>query len=149
MPAASVSDLVDVFGTRHECCRALLQLSRRQRDLIAADDYTQLLAVLGQKQRLLGRLDELNRQHPDLRQQWRARRDSLPAAERQRCEHLLAEMEQMLAALTEEERESTDLLAARRDETQRQLHEIACGTEVHQAYRDEIRSPHRRLDVGQ
>ena len=70
MPTLDTAEILNILKMRRQHCRNLLDLSRRQRGLIDASDYSHLLTVLGQKQRLLGRLDELNTQHPDFRGQW-------------------------------------------------------------------------------
>jgi hypothetical protein len=147
--ATCIPDFSALFHTRREHYRALLELSRRQIDLIAADDYTGLLVVLGQKQRLLGRLDEMNGQHADLKRQWHDRRESLDPDLRDDCEHILAETEAILAQLLEEEQQSAGRLTERRDETRRQLQTISRGSQVHDAYRDTLApATHRHLDVG-
>ena len=149
MSVACSLEFLETFRTRREHFQALLTLSRRQKQLIAESDYSELLAVLGQKQRLLGRLEELNRHQPDLRRRWQDQRESLDGVLRDDCEHLLAETEALLAALLDEEQTSTSELSARRDETQRQLQAISQGSQIHDAYRDQLApATHRHLDTG-
>lgn len=150
MSAFSISHILTILKTRREHCRDLLVLSRQQSQLIDADDYTQLLEVLGQKQRILGRLDEINQQHPDLKGQWQLHRKTAETLVRDDCEHVLAEMEAILAELLNTEKESTDQMIARRDATQRRLKAVSSGAQVHAAYRDSLApATHRHLDVGQ
>lgn len=149
MASACDTDFSGVFELRRDYCRALLDLSNEQRKFIAADDFTELLAVLGKKQRILGRIDELTRQRPNLWRNWKSQRDEMAPEIREQCDHLLAETEALLADLLAEEQRSTEELTDRRDETQTQLQEISRGTRVHEAYRDGLSpSTHRHLDLN-
>jgi hypothetical protein len=149
MAAACDTDFTEVFEQRRDYCRALLELSNEQRRFIASDDFTALLGVLGKKQRLLGRIDDLTRQRPNLWRSWKTQRDDIAPEVREQCDHLLAETEALLAELLAEEQRSTDELTERRDHTQTQLQEISRGTRVHEAYRDGLSpSTHRHLDLN-
>lgn len=150
MSTLSPTDFRTVFQTCRDNWKILLELSRRQMELIGADDYTQLLAVFGQKQRIIGRLDEVKRRYPNLRKQWHARRAKAEDALRNDCDRLLAETEAILAELLKEEQTSTQHLAGRRAATQRELQAISKGSEVHQAYRDGLApATHRHLNIDQ
>ena len=150
MPENIDVELLKTLISRRDLCRALLQQSQRQRSLIAADDYTQILEVIARKQNLLEQWDELRRRQPDLGGVWRRRRPHLPAGVREECERLLAEIETLYTQLLKEEQDSTDFLTERRDSAQRRLQEISNGARVHQAYRDGLApSTHRHLNVDQ
>lgn len=150
MSTLDPSNILSVLNARRQHCRNLLDLSKRQRTLIDASDYSQLLSILGQKQRLLGRLDEINKDYPDLKTRWKQVRDTGDAEWRDDCEHVLAETESLLAELIEEEQNSTDHLTRRRDATQKELQAVSQGARVHDAYRDSLApSTHRHLDIGQ
>lgn len=150
MPLLDQSNILPVLNARRQHCRNLLDLSRRQRTLIDDSDYSQLLSILGQKQRLLGRLDELNKEHPDLKTRWKQIRDTGDAEWRDDCEHILAETESLLAELIEEEQHSTDHLTRKRDATQKELQAVSQGSRVHDAYRESLApATHRHLDIGQ
>lgn len=150
MSALGVSDYLKIFKSRREYCRALLDLSQQQRAMIAAGDYGQLMGLLSQKQRLLGRLDEVARAEPTFWQQWTTRRDGFETGARQDCERVLEESEQILAALLEEENAGTTLLTERRNATQKQLQAISAGSQAHDAYQDPYAvSQARHLDVDQ
>jgi hypothetical protein len=143
-----MSEFLRIFQTRRDYCQALLELSREQSELIATDDYTQLLVLLGRKQRVLGRMEELSRRQPQLWQRWKGERDQLDPPTRAACEASLADAEAILGELNRLEQTSTEHLARRRDETRRQLESLSQGVRVHDAYRDPYAVPHRRLDVG-
>ena len=145
-------DFSYIFRVRRDYCRALLELSRGQDTLIETDDYTQLLVILGQKQGILGRMEELNRGQPRLWETWRAQRGQLDAGTRALCETLLEETQTVLAELHQQEHLSTERLASRRNETRLELATIAHGARAHDAYAHvEAASAESgyRLDVGQ
>lgn len=147
---ACVSDFLRIFKSRREYCQALLELSSRQSDLIAEDDYEHLLMVLGQKQHLLGRLEALNQSQPELWSDWRNRRDSFDPDLLDDCEHVLAETESILAELVQHENASTEFLTRRRDAARQQLQSVSHGADVHNAYRDNLApATHRHLDLDQ
>jgi hypothetical protein len=125
-----------IFRARRGAFADLLRLSRHQRAMIEADDYAGLLSILGDKQRLLGQLEELGRAFPGLPERWRRDRDALDAAGRADCEQLLAETESLLAILTTEERECGDELTRRRDQTRLELQGLASATTASNGYRD-------------
>jgi hypothetical protein len=145
----SSTDYLALFQDRHRQFDELIELSRRQAALVETDDYPRLLALLGTKQRVLGRLEELGRQHPRLWQNWRVDRDGLAPAIRRQCEDVLARSEDVLAEMLEHERASTSVLEARRVATREQLQAVAAGVNVNDAYRDSLAPvTHRHLDEG-
>jgi hypothetical protein len=136
MPLSTLEEIRDVLMHRRKHCRDLLELSRRQHQFIESADYTQLMATLAQKQRILGRLDEVKRRYPELSQQWGALRESGLPRLRTDCESLIAETESILAELLASEKTGTDRLAERRESTRRQLEAVSQGMHVNQVYAD-------------
>jgi hypothetical protein len=150
MAATSNTSYVRLFRARRDYCAALAQLSRGQLELIESDDYTQLLVVLGRKQGLLGRMEELRLGQPDLWREWKQDREQLDAESRQTCENLLAETEGILRELHQHEQVSTETLTRRRDQTRSRLESVSGGLRAHEAYGADQSGPtHRRLDIGQ
>lgn len=144
------TDILGHLRTRREYCRALLELSREQRGLIDRRSFTELLSVIARKQRVLGRLDALKQGRPAIVTEWKSRRDELSADLRGECEALLQETESLLADLLQEEQSCTDELARCRDDTCRQLAELASGHQAHRAYgHGAPAGTHRYLDVNQ
>jgi hypothetical protein len=136
MPLDTLEEIREVLQHRRKHCRDLLELSRRQHQFIDAGDYTQLMSTLAQKQRILGRLDEVKRRYPELSRQWASLRESGLPALRTDCESLIADTEAILAELLESEKQGTDHLAERRDATRRQLEAVSQGVYVNQVYAD-------------
>ena len=139
-----------LFRARQQCFEDLLSLANAQLAFIEQDDYTGLLGLLGQKQRSIGRLEELARTHPNLISEWRQQRDSFPANERQACESALETSESLLETLMQLDARCTDIIAARRAQTQQALRSVNAAAETQTAYRDTLAPvTHRHLDIGQ
>jgi hypothetical protein len=150
MEALMSTEFLRVFRLRREYCRSLVELSQKQMKCIAEDNYTDLLDLLGRKQRLLGSLSELGNTRSDLWTHWKEHRDNLDNQTRQECESVLEETEHTLAELIETESASTEQLVDRRNDTQRKLQTIAQATQVHDAYQEAHSIPtHHRLDLDQ
>jgi chromosome segregation ATPase len=94
------------------------------------------MSTLAQKQRILGRLDEVKRRYPELSRQWTSLRDAGLPAVRNDCESLIAETESILAELLESEKQGTQQLSQRRESTRRQLEAVSQGVHVNQTYAD-------------
>ncbi|MBW3539656.1 MAG: flagellar protein FlgN [Planctomycetes bacterium] len=148
MPAVAKHRFQDLLHSRREHCRALLELSRHQRELIAADDYSRLLELLGRKQQVLALLTALDDGQREFADAWQHRRESIAGDERQACERLLAETDDLLRELVHEEHDSAELLSRRKAATAARLDELAAGARVHQGYRDDTASSlHRHLNL--
>jgi hypothetical protein len=149
MTLTNLNEILKVLKERRTHCRELLDLSRRQSRIIEANDYTSLLNILGQKQRLLGRLDDLKRRHPELGRQWETLRDAGPEPIRRECDEVISEIEAILAELMQTEKDGADELSQRRDATRRQLESIAQGIHINETYRDNVAPySHRFLDIN-
>jgi hypothetical protein len=146
----SLPDFLQTFADRRQCFVELLEFSKRQLGLVEADDYAQLLGLLGGKQRIIGRLETIGKGRPRLWEEWRALRDRLSPPERQACERTLAETESLLAQLLEHERAGTECLTRRRDQSARELRAVATGSRVNEAYGESLAPvTHRHLDRDQ
>lgn len=148
MTNTNINTILQAFRIRRNYYATLLQLSQNQQKYIAAENYTQLLALLGEKQQVLSRLEELHQQQPQLTQQWKACRNTIDEATRSDAEHLLAEMESILTELKQEENESTNHLLVKKQMTEQELQEITQGEQTHDAYRDQLGTvTHRYLNL--
>ncbi len=148
MSGLSEMDILEHLQTRHEYCRALLELSQRQRGHIAHRDFSDLIDVLSRKQRILGRLDSLKYQQSAVVEEWNRQRDRLTSTVRDRCESLLRETETLFVQLLKEEECCTVALQQSRDEVRRQLDELSNSQEAHRAYGVGVKPETRVLDIG-
>ena len=122
-PSDSVPSLLE---RQHELLAALVALSRRQGDLIEAEDDDGVLAVLAERQPLVDELVELNTALRPWRAAWDRHLAALPPAQRDhvaRRAEVVAGLARTLAARDEEDR---GRLARRRDDLADEL--AALGT---------------------
>ncbi|NQV27279.1 MAG: hypothetical protein HQ518_23265 [Rhodopirellula sp.] len=117
-------DLLDVLQRRREYCRAMLELSRRQAGLIDDGNFTDLLQLIAQKQRVLEHLAELGRSFGGIVEFWKSVRDQLAVDLRTRCQSAIDDAESLLSESMVLEKQGTAALSQRRDETQGRLKEI-------------------------
>ena len=150
MTSTDFDEFLQIMKTRREHFRSLLNLSRQQKELIDHDDYSQLLTILGKKQGILCRLDEIHSRHPHFSREWNNRKSSLDSNLRKTCETVIVEIETILSELLEAENESATFLTLRRDDTKQQLEALSQGTQTHEAYRDSLApATTRHLDINQ
>ena len=116
--------LLEVLERRREYCRAMLELSHRQAGLIDDGNFTELLQLIAQKQRVLEHLAELGRSFGGIVDFWKSVRDRLPADVRSKCQSAIDDAETLLAESMALEKQGTTVLTQRRDETQGRLKEI-------------------------
>jgi hypothetical protein len=117
-------ELLDVLQRRREYCRAMLELSRRQAALIDDGNFSELLQLIAQKQRVLEHLAELGRTFGGIVDFWKSVRDRLATDARSKCQAAIDDAESLLAESMALEKQGTETLSQRRDETQGRLKEI-------------------------
>ena len=121
-------DLLDVLQRRREYCRAMLELSRRQAGLIDDGNFTELLQLIAQKQRVLEDLADLGRSFGGIVDFWKSVRDRLAVDVRSKCQSAIDDAESLLAESMALEKQGTTVLTQRRNETQGRLKEIGEST---------------------
>jgi hypothetical protein len=144
------TDFLAMFTERQRRFVALLELSRRQPALIEAGEYTELLSVLGTRQRLLNELETAADREPDLLTRYQSAREHLPGDVRTACESMLSSTEAVLAELVVLDERSADVLAERHAATRNELHGVATASRANAAYSgiDAVAHP-RHLDFHQ
>jgi len=148
MTVLSETDYLTAFGARRDLARKLLDLTADQEIHINNGDFTQLLSVLGRKQRVLLEMEDHKMRNAALLRHWRAKRDELDDEIRGDCEHLLAETDAILAELLTREQTSTDQLTSGRDSERKRARNTSTGSQVRAAYGEHFTSAsHSQLDI--
>lgn len=148
MTNQDLRDLLELFGREQACYTSLLDLSRRQKGVIEHGAVDDLLQILGQKQKVLSRVGEIENQLLPYKRNWTAVRSGLDENDRQVLDLALSTVEELLAELIALEKESEALLVKRRDLVEIELHDAVKGGAVHQAYQGKSGdAPSRILDV--
>ncbi len=129
------NDYYAAFCWRRECCRALLELSQWQAQLIAAENYAELVELLQQKQHLV---NELVGPPEALWRSWRSARTTLDSALRERCETVLDETDRLLKQVLQEEAAGTARLSSQQAKTADALAVLREGQQTASAYRPSL-----------
>lgn len=143
-------EFLRVFRTQHNLCRALLELSRGQADLIDAENYPELMTVLTSKQALLQDLEHHSRADQAVWKTWSEQRGGLAPDARETCEQVLAETQDLLRQLTDCEQRCTQVLTSKHQQTATELKTLSEGAQTLSAYESEQpQSLKRTLDIDQ
>jgi hypothetical protein len=147
MPLLETDVLAGLIARKHKCLLQLRELGMRQRGFIDGGQMTSLLDVLAVKQRILGDLQQIERdltafrgQDPETRR-WRTPDD------RRRCAAQLGECQRMLAEIIEQEKQSEHVLVRRRDEVAVQLQGVNMAGRARAAYVQFPSTPVSHLDL--
>lgn len=140
--------LAELIGRKHECLTQLRDLGLRQDALIASDDMSRLLQLLGVKQRLLGELQEIERGLDPFRQQDPEARQWRSPAARESCAQALRGCESLLAEIVAHEKQSETELRRRRDETAAQLEGFHATSRTRGAYAAGGKTDSAHLDLS-
>ncbi len=127
----------------------MVQLCRRQVELIESGDLSTLLKVLAAKQQLLSGLQEVERQLDPFRHEHPDQRKWSSAAERERCARLATESDRMLGEIFQVEQRSAGDLQQRRHDAAQRLQRLHTAHEARGAYLTQpTESHHSQLDLS-
>jgi hypothetical protein len=129
--AASVETLLvrqeELFGR-------LDALSRKQSDLIQADETDRLLRLLTERQTVIDQIAETNAVLEPFRARWDAFLDELPEVHRQRVRTRLDAVAQLAGMIAQRDEHDRRELQARRDAMAQELTKVASGRGAVAAY---------------
>ena len=112
----------------------LRALTDSQHALITGDEPQRLLTVLGERQKLIDRLERLAQRMRPYRQQWPQMRSELTPAEAEQVDRLLGEVDALLAGILEKDKADTQLLAARKCSVGQAMATLKKGKQAGAAY---------------
>jgi hypothetical protein len=140
--------LADLIARKLDCLTRLQDMGRKQLALVRDGDMTQLLDVLGVKQRVLWELQRIERamdpfrgQDPDQRR-WRT------TEKRKETAQLLERCETLLDEIVANEKQSEHELLRRRDEAAARLQGTHLASRARGAYVPSSPSVSRQLDLA-
>jgi hypothetical protein len=140
--------LANLIGEKHRLMVELRALAAKQFELIEANDLTQLIKLLASKQKILTRLESIERgldpfrnQDPEVRV-WRTQMD------RDRCAQAATQCEALRGDIVRVEQLCESRLSLRRDEAALRLQGMHQSSQVRQAYAQSTESYRRQLDLS-
>jgi hypothetical protein len=147
MPAFETDLLAELIRHKREHLLQLREMGQRQLELIDEGEMTALLEVLTAKQRLLEKLQQIERaldpfrgQDPD-RRRWRTGDD------RRLCHEQLQHCERLLAEIISQEKCSESGLLRRRDAAASRLQSAHRAGEAREAYTAQPHSRVQQIDL--
>jgi hypothetical protein len=126
--------LTELVGRKHDCLARLHELGRQQLALVDSGDITQLLKVLGAKQQLLTRLQEIEGELDPFRRQQPEDRQWASPEQRARCAQVIERSEALFREIVAQEKQSEQLLGSRRDEAAARLEQAHTASQARGAY---------------
>ncbi len=121
MNALDTDRLAELVGQKLTCLTELHEIGRRQLELVRSGEMIELLDVLAVKQRLIERLQNIERDLDPFRAQSPQSRQWRSETLRQRCCKKIQSCETIFAQIIEQEKMGETELIRRRDETAVQL----------------------------
>ena len=140
--------LAGLIERKLECLVKLHEMGKRQFELAQADRLTELLDVLGAKQRVLTRLQRIEEELGPFRDQDPDRRRWRTSEQRQQCAQRLEQCESLLAEIIAQEKHSERELIQRRDELGSRLQGMHAASQARGAYTVESQPPVSRIDLA-
>lgn len=139
--------LAKLIQLKHDVLAQLWELSRRQAEVIAADEVDRLMSLLAQKQTLLNQLQRVEvvlepyrSDDPEARL-WKSSED------RRRCQVVAERANLLLQQLVTLEKQAEGKLVESRDRTARELASASSAYAARQAYVPAPTGAHRGLDL--
>ena len=115
MSVLETDQLAELIDRKHTCLTELREIGARQLELVRGGEMTALLDVLAAKQRLLERLQSVERELAPFRSQSPESRKWRTELHRQRCSKQIDACEALLAEIIQQEKLGETELTQRRD----------------------------------
>ena len=130
----AATELIGLLTEQHDLYGQLADLAEHQRSLIAGDETERLLVVLGQRQKIIDRLEVVADQLRPYQQNWREIRSRMAGGDGKEADRLVAEMNTLLSTILEKDRADAQELAARKGSVAREMAGLKASREAGAAY---------------
>jgi hypothetical protein len=137
MKTSDTTRLATLVELKLSLLERLVELGQSQVEFIDAGDYTQLLKLLGVKQRVLGGLNDVESALSPFKDQVPESRPWPSAAERLRCQEHLRRCEELLRMILAQEQSSEQQMIHQRDDNARQIEALQFTARANSAYHAE------------
>lgn len=131
---ADTEHLAELIDSKHDCLLQLRDLGRLQAALINSGDMSELLRMFAGKQRLIERLNQLERGLDSFRDQSPDARVWRTSAARERCAGLIEQSQRLLDEILELEKQNESQLKLKRDAAALKLQNLQVSNQARQAY---------------
>jgi hypothetical protein len=126
--------LIELLTQQRDVYRQLRQLADVQRQAIDADSGQELLRILGDRQRLINLLTDVNTELEPFRSRWDQLRQSIDPVGRKTVSDLVEEVQELLKGILELDEGDCDALKRRTRVCREQAAAASMGQRVNAAY---------------
>ena len=112
-----VGAMISLLSEQRDLYARLASLADHQRSLIADREPERLLEVLGERQKIVDRLESLAERLRPRQRQWQQIREQMADSERQRADQLVSETNALLSAIIQKDEADVQLLAESKTST--------------------------------
>lgn len=116
-------------------------MSGRQQDIIAQGQTEQLLAVLSERQGIVTQLTHINTEIAPLRERMNAISEAAPEAVRQAIRQLVADVQDMLRSIIEDDERDRQTLEASKQQVSRELTKVKTAPAAINVYKSNAHRP--------
>ncbi len=114
-------ELLELLKRQKQYYIELRRLSKEQRALIDAQEPESLIRVLGQRQKIVDAIGKIHNQTAPYRNEWQTLRELLPTSLRESIQVLLADLQNMLDEILQNDREDSEKLSAAKQQMHTQI----------------------------
>jgi len=132
--AGGAAELIGLLSEQCALFEELANLSATQRSLITGGKPERLLELLGDRQRILDRVQELAVRVRPYQQRWPELRAQASAAEAEEVDRLVGRINGLLGGILEKDQADSQLLAARKSATRQEMSAVRTGRAAGAAY---------------
>ncbi len=115
------TELFDLLKRQRQYYLELRRLSKQQRALIEADQPEELIRILGQRQKIVDAIAKIHKQSEPYRKEWQELKELIPTQLKQSIQSLLAELQQMLDEILEDDKQDSEKLSAAKRQVHQQI----------------------------
>jgi hypothetical protein len=126
--------LTELLTQQRDAYRRLRDLATTQRGAIESDQTETLLRILGDRQRAITELTGINAELEPFRSRWDQTRQTMEPMARLEVSDLVAEVQQLLAAILDQDEGDCDVLKQRTADARRSATVAAVGQQINSAY---------------
>ena len=130
----TTEQLAELIRRKHQVLVQLLDVGRRQADLVSGGDIAALIALLAAKQQLIGTLQALERELTPYYAEDPDRRIWQSPQERAECARKAADCNALLEEIVRLEKMGAEKMTVRRNDVAEQLQQVHAATQVRSAY---------------
>ena len=142
----ATDELLALLDEQLALYQKLNAMAGQQHALVSEEDPAALLALLGERQRLLDQLAELDAKIAPIRREWDRISPALPVSARRRAKAAFKESRQLLEGIIASDQKDTEMLEGRKVNVQAALQTIGAAQQAHAAYGGQARNLSRYFD---